>query len=156
MASTPDEYVAGLPEDKKALVEKLRSVIGASVAPEFEEAISYKTLGWVVPHSRFPSGYHCEPKEAVPFVNVGATKSGISLYLFCLYTNSDLVEQFQSEWKAGGRKLDMGKSCIRIKKEADVDFDLIARTLKSITYEDFMARYIASIPEAAKKKMGLV
>jgi uncharacterized protein YdhG (YjbR/CyaY superfamily) len=155
MADTPDAYVASIPEEKQPLVQKLRAVINGAIAPEFQEAISYRALGWVVPHSLFPPGYHCDPKEPVPFIGLSATKSGVSLHMFCLYVNNDLVESFQAEWKAGGRKLDMGKSCVRIKKEADVDFDLIARTVGSITYQDFMDRYVSSIPEAAKKKMGL-
>lgn len=155
MADTPDAYIASLPEDKQPLVQKLRAVINEAIAPEFQEAISYKVLGWVVPHSLFPAGYHCDPKEPLPFVNISATKSGISLHMFCLYMNQEMVETFQAEWKAGGRRLDMGKSCIRIKKEADVDFDLVAKTLRSISYQDFMDRYVSSIPESAKKKMGL-
>lgn len=97
--------------------------------------------GYFVPHSIYPNGYHCNPKEPLPFVGVGNTKGHVCIYLFCIYTNESTVDAFRKDWIATGKRLDMGKSCVRVKKIQDLAMDVLGKTIKSISLKDFLAQY---------------
>lgn len=154
-AKTVGEYLAELPPERRAVVEAVRDVLRANLPKGIEEGMQYGHIGYYVPHSLFPAGYHCDPKQPLPFAGLGAQKNHIGLYLFCLYTTPSEVEAFTKAWRATGKKLDMGASCVRFKKLGDVPLDVVAATMRRMTTADFIAQYEAardaSRPASAKR-----
>ena len=145
-ANTPDEYIAQLPEDRKVVVEKLRKIIKENLPKGFEEGINYNMLGYYVPHSLYPKGYHCDPKLPLPFINLANQKNSVNLYHSGIYANPEIHNWFVAEYpKYAKRKLDMGKSCIRFKKMDDIPYKLIAELCQKISVEDWIATYEKSI-----------
>jgi uncharacterized protein YdhG (YjbR/CyaY superfamily) len=142
MASNIDEHIASLPDDRKGPVTKLRDAIKNNLPKGFEETISSGMISWVVPYKIYPAGYHCDPKQPLPFLGLASQKNSISLHHIGLYGDADLMKWFRDEWaKASNRKLDMGKSCIRFKKPDEIPFDLIGRLAAKMSPADWIARY---------------
>jgi len=145
-ASTPEEYIAQLPEERKIVIEKLREVIKNNIPKGFEEGINYNMLGYYVPHSIYPDGYHCEPKLPLPFMNLASQKNSVNLYHSGIYANPEIHDWFVNEYpKHCKRKLDMGKSCIRFKKMDDIPYELIAELCTKISVEDWINIYEKNI-----------
>jgi uncharacterized protein YdhG (YjbR/CyaY superfamily) len=141
-ATTPEQYLSELPEDRKEAMLKLRNAIKENLPQGFEEVISYGMLGYVVPHSIYPSGYHCDPKLPLPFINLASQKNFIALYHMGIYADKNLESWFVSEYpKHVKTKLDMGKSCIRFKKMDDIPFDFIGELATKVTVEDWISNY---------------
>ena len=141
-ATTPEQYLSALPEDRKEAMLKLRNAIKENLPQGFEEVISYGMLGYVVPHSIYPSGYHCDPKLPLPFINLASQKNFIALYHMGIYANKNLESWFVSEYpKHVKTKLDMGKSCIRFKKMEDIPFDFIGELAAKVSVEDWILNY---------------
>lgn len=141
-ASTPQQYMSELPEDRKAAMEQLRQTILENLPEGFEETIAYGMLGYVVPHRIFPAGYHCDPKQPLPFASIASQKNFIALYHMGLYMNAALLEWFTTEYpKYSKAKLDMGKSCIRFKKAEHIPYLLIAELMKKISVQDWINIY---------------
>ncbi len=141
-ATTVEQYLAELPEDRKAAMLKLRNAIKENLPQGFEEVISYGMLGYVVPHSIYPSGYNCNPKLPLPFINLASQKNFIALYHMGIYANKNLESWFVSEYpKHVKTKLDMGKSCIRFKKMDDIPFDFIGELAAKVSVEDWISNY---------------
>ena len=141
-ATTPEQYLSELPEDRKEAMLKLRNAIKENLPQGFEEVISYGMLGYVVPHSIYPSGYHCDPKLPLPFINLASQKNFIALYHMGIYANKNLESWFVSEYpKHVKTKLDMGKSCIRFKKMDDIPFDFIGELAAKVSVEDWISIY---------------
>ncbi len=140
-ASTPEEYIESLPEDRKKIISQIRKTIVKNLPKGFKEEMSYGMIGYVVPHSLYPAGYHCDPKLPLPFISLASQKNYISLYHMGLYGGAYL-DWFQQEWKNHStKKLDMGKSCIRFKKPEDVTLDLIGELCARITPKEWIALY---------------
>jgi hypothetical protein len=115
-AATVDAYIAELPVERQAVIKKLRSVIKKNLPKGFREQMSYGMIGYVVPHSLYPNGYHCSPELPLPFINIASQKNFIAIYHMGIYGSSDLLKWFNTEYaKLGKKKLDMGKSCMRFK-----------------------------------------
>jgi hypothetical protein len=129
-AATVAEYLETLPEDRRAAVEAVRKVILANLDKDYEEGMSYGMIGYCVPHRVYPPGYHCDPKQALPFAALASQKNYLSLYLMCVYGDNPHAEWFQKAWAKTGKKLDMGKSCIRFKKVEDLALDVIAESFQ--------------------------
>ena len=141
-ANTPDEYIAQVSEDKREAFEKLRRTIKSNMPLGFEECINYKMIGYVIPHALYPKGYHCDPKQPLPYVNIAAQQKFIALYHMGIYANTSLLKWFTDEYtKRVKSKLDMGKSCIRFKKLDDIPFDLIGELMQKITAKDWINLY---------------
>ena len=141
-ASTPDAYFETLPEDRKEAMAKLRAVIKENLPPGFEEVMSYGMISYVVPHSLFPAGYHCDPKQPLPFLSIASQKTFIAVYHMGIYAMPDLLEWFTSQWAVESkRKLDMGKSCIRLKKIEEIPYRLIGELASKLTPEQWIATY---------------
>ena len=141
-ATTPEQYLSELPEDRKEAMSKLRNAIKDNLPKGFEEVMSYGMLGYVVPHSIYPNGYHCNPKLPLPFINLASQKNFIALYHMGVYANKDLHNWFVAEYpKHAKTKIDMGKSCIRFKKMDDVPYDLIAELARKISVEQWISNY---------------
>ena len=118
--------MSALPEDRKPVMIELRKVISQNLQKGFEEAISYGMLSYVVPHSIYPAGYHCDTKQALPFLSVASQKNFIAVYHMGLYADQELLNWFVEEYpKHNKSKLDMGKSCIRFKKMDQIPVGLI-------------------------------
>jgi uncharacterized protein YdhG (YjbR/CyaY superfamily) len=141
-ATTVDAYLEELPEDRKKIIAKLRKVIKKNLPKGFKEGMGYGMMGWSVPHSIYPAGYHCNPKDPLPFMGLASQKNSINLYHMGIYADPKLLKWFQdAHAKASPKKLDMGKSCLRYKKEEDIPFDLIGELASKITAEEWIETY---------------
>lgn len=141
-ATTIEEYLTSLPEERKASFLKLRETILNNLPKGFTEELSYGMLGYLVPHSIYPEGYHCNPKLPLPFINIASQKNFVALYHMGIYAKPELLEWFVSEYpKYSKQKLDMGKSCIRFKKMDGIPFELIAQLVQKMSVEDWINCY---------------
>ena len=141
-AKTPLEYVESLPEDRKIVIEKIRTIVLENLPKGFEETIGYGMLGYVVPHSIYPSGYHCDPKTPLPFLSLASQKNFIAFYHMGIYADEKLLNWFVSEYpKHCKTKLDMGKSCIRFKKMNDIPYELLGELASKMSVQDWISLY---------------
>jgi uncharacterized protein YdhG (YjbR/CyaY superfamily) len=142
VAKNAQDYIAQLPEDRIEPMKKLRETILSNLPPGFEECISYGMIGYVVPLSTYPAGYHCDPKLPLGFMNIASQKNFIALYHLGMYGSNSLLNWFVEEYpKHCKSKLDMGKSCIRFKKMDQIPYDLIAELCKKLTMEKYIELY---------------
>ena len=145
-AISPQDYINQLPEERQQVMEKLRRIILKNIPEGFEETMSYGMIGYVVPHSIFPDGYHCSPELPLPFLNIASQKNFIAVYHMGIYANKDLYDWFITEFpKHSKRKLDMGKSCIRFKNMNDIPYDLITDLVKKMTVDEWINIYNTNI-----------
>lgn len=145
-ATTPEDYIDQLPEDRKSPVGTLRKTILDNLPKGFEEGINYKMLGYYVPLSAYPDGYHCNPKLPVPFMNVASQKNFVALYHMGIYAKKELLDWFVAEYpKHSKYKLDMGKSCIRFKKVEAIPYELIGELVRKMSLEEWLGIYEANI-----------
>ena len=141
-ANSPDEYVKKVPEERRPSFERLRQTVLDHLPAGFEEVMSYGMIGYVVPHSLYPDGYHCTPALPLPFMNIANQKNFIAFYHMGIYAEPELLEWFLSEYKALNlRKLDMGKSCMRFKKWEEIPFELIGQLVAKRSPQDWIAAY---------------
>lgn len=141
-ATSPEQYLAELPEDRRIAMEKLRKVSTENLPKGFKEVMCYGMLGYVVPHEIYPNGYHCDPKTPLPFFSIASQKNSINIYHMVLYGDKKLHEWFVAEYpKHSKSKLDMGKSCVRFKKLDDIPYDLIGELLAKITPQEWIEMY---------------
>lgn len=156
-AATVDEYVKSLPADRAAAIQILRDVFRKNLDPVFQEAMGYGMPGYVVPHSVYPAGYHCDPKQPLPYAGMASQKNHLSLYLMGVYcgggdrSETDYARWFRESWLITGKKLDMGKSCIRFKKIEDVPLELIAEALRRMPAKKYIEYYEASLAALASR-----
>ena len=144
--TTPKQYVDELPEERKPAIKKIRSIIRKSLPQGFKEVMNYGMLGYVVPHSIYPDGYHCDPKLPLPFMALASQKNFVALYHSGVYADADLHDWFVGEYpKHASRKLDMGKSCIRFKKMDDIPYDLIAELCTKMSVQEWIELYEKAI-----------
>jgi uncharacterized protein YdhG (YjbR/CyaY superfamily) len=145
-ALTPDQYISELPEDRKIAMEQLRKVVLDNLPAGFKEVMSYGMLGYCVPHEIYPNGYHCNPKDPLPFFAMASQKNSINIYHMMLYADKELHDWFVAEYpKYSKSKLDMGKSCIRFKKTADIPYDLIGELMSKVTLDQWIERYESTL-----------
>lgn len=145
-ANSPQEYIAQLPEDRQVVMEKLREVIQKNLPDQFEEAMSYGFIGYVVPHSVYPNGYHCKPAEPLPFISIASQKNFVALYHMGIYASPELMEWFTNEYPNHVKtKLDMGKSCIRFKNMNTIPYDLIGELTTKMTAQEWISIYESQI-----------
>lgn len=141
-ASSVTDYLDKIPEERKEAFNRLRQVILKNLPHGFKEEMSYGMIGYVVPHSLYPPGYHCDPKLPLPFVSIASQKNFVALYHMGIYANKNLLNWFVAEFpKHSPLKLDIGKSCIRFKKPDKIPFDLIAQLMQQVTVYDFIQLY---------------
>ncbi|MCB0826825.1 MAG: DUF1801 domain-containing protein [Armatimonadetes bacterium] len=146
------DYLDSLPEDRRVAIEAVREVILRNLPKGFEEGIQYNMIGYYVPHSIYPDGYHCDPKEPVPFISLASQKSHMAVYMFCIYASEELTNWFIEEYKKSGKKMDMGKSCVRFKKLENLPLELVGEAVGKISLEEFVAMYEEQIPPSKRKK----
>ena len=145
-ATTQEEYIKELPEERKEVISKLRSVINNNLPNGFVEGMSYGMISYHIPHTVYPDGYHCDPKIPLPFMNLASQKNFIAIYHMGIYANPELLNWFTTEYpKHCNRKLDMGKSCIRFKKMDDIPYKLIAELTSKMSAQEWIDVYEANI-----------
>jgi hypothetical protein len=144
-ASTVKEYIDSLPEERKLAINSIRKEILKNLPKGFEETMQYGMISYVVPHKLYPSGYHCNPKEALPFISLASQKNYIALYHMMVYQGG-LHDWLVKAWvKATDKKLDMGKSCIRFKKTEDIPLKLIGELCSKISVDKWIEVYEQTI-----------
>jgi len=145
-ANSCQEYINNLDEDRKQAIIQLRKVIIKNLPKGFEETISYGMLGFVVPHSLYPNGYHCDPTLPLPFINLASNKNFIAVHHMGIYSDNSLLEWFKNQYPNYCKyKLDMGKSCIRFKNTSDIPYELIGKLAAKMTVQDWIKQYEKSI-----------
>ncbi len=152
-ATTPEEYLATLPEDRRAAMQQLRQAIKKHIDKDYEERMSYGMIGYVVPHSIFPAGYHCDPKLPLGYMNIASQKNFIAVYHMGVYGSKELFDWFVAEYpKHTKAKLDMGKSCIRFKKPDQIPFDLIGQLAGKLSVKRWIECYEQMLSAPREKK----
>ena len=145
-ATSPDDYISQIPEERKGPMRQLRQVILDNLPNGIEETMSYGMIGYVVPHAIYPDGYHCTPELPLPFMNIASQKNFIAVYHSGVYAKKELYDWFVSEYtKHSSRKLDMGKSCIRFKKIEDIPYELIGELTTKMTTQEWIGIYESNI-----------
>ncbi|MFD2563732.1 DUF1801 domain-containing protein [Aquimarina rubra] len=145
-ATTPDEYIEAIPEERKEPMRNLRKVLLDNLPKGFSEEINYGMIGYVVPHELYPDGYHCDPKLPLPFMNIASQKNFIAVYHAGIYADKDLMEWFVGEYhKYVKTKLDMGKSCVRFKKIDQIPLKLIGELATKLSVEAWIEMYETNI-----------
>lgn len=159
-ASTVADYLSGLAPDRRAPIEAVRNTIRANLDQGYEEGMQYGMVGYYVPHRLFPAGYHCDPKQPLPFVALASQKNHMSLYMMGVYcgctegASGETADArwFREAWTKAGKKLDMGKSCVRFKKIEDVALDVIGESIRRIPAKLYIERYQAVLAQTAKPR----
>lgn len=151
-AKTVVEYLEQIPEEQKSVVVKLQKTIKKNLPKGFKEIMNYGMIGYVVPHSIYPDGYHCDPKLPLPFMGLAAQKNFVAFYHMGIYADPTLLKWFTEAYaKEVPSKLDMGKSCLRFKKNAIIPYELIGELVQKMTTEDWINLYEKNYKKAAKK-----
>jgi uncharacterized protein YdhG (YjbR/CyaY superfamily) len=141
-ATTLDQYVAQLPEERREAINKLRKVILKNIPKGFSEVASYGMIGYVIPHKLYPKGYHCNPSLPLPFINIASQKNFIAIYHMGIYAENKLIQWFLKEFPNHSKaKLDMGKSCIRFKKIDQIPYGLIGELASKMTAKEWIDCY---------------
>ena len=135
-------YLDTLPEDRKTAMNQLRKVILKNKSNGLEEGFMYNMITYYIPHSKYPDGYHCNPKQPLPFISIASQKNYISVYHMGMYADPKLLEWFQKEIEKQAKgKLDMGKSCIRFKKVDEIPFELIGELTAKMSADEWIECY---------------
>lgn len=153
-AKSVEEYLKELPEERREAIAEVRGVILKNLDKDYEEVMQYGMIGYAIPHRVYPAGYHCDPKQPLPFMSLASQKQYMSLYAMCLYESSELFEWFCTEWEKTGKKLTMGKCCIRFKKVEELPLGLIGKLVKKVPAKKFIQQYEAALGSARKKPVG--
>jgi hypothetical protein len=150
-ATTVEAYLAELPADRRAALEAVRAVIRKNLDKDYEEGMQYGMIGYYVPHRVYPPGYHCDPRQPLPFASLASQKNHMAVYLMCLYSAGPHCEWFQKAWARTGKKLDMGKCCIRFKKIDDLALDVIGEAIRRVPAGKYIEHYEAAIRTGNKR-----
>ena len=150
-ATNVDEYVASLPEDRREAISALRKVILKNLPKGYEEGMQWGMPSYFVPLSAYPAGYHCQPDQPLPFVGLASQKNHMAFYGFCIYTDEALRIRFVEDWKKTGKKLDMGKSCVRFKKLEDVPMKKFIKQYEAQLQQTSTAKKVSKKRAATKK-----
>ncbi len=149
-AKTVKEYLAELPADRRAAIQAVRAVIRKNLSKEYKEGMLYGSIAYYVPHSVYPPGYHCDPKIPLPFAGLASQKNHMSVSLMCVYEDEGHASWFRKAWVKAGKKLDMGKSCVRFKKIDDVPLEVIGEAVRRVPAKKFIENYESARRRASK------
>jgi len=143
-AQTVNQYLEELPPEKQATMQAVMAVVRKNLQPGIAEGMQYGMIGWFIPHGIYPPGYHCDPKQPLPVAALASQKNYFSLYLICLDLPGGIQADFREKWEKAGKKLDMGKCCLRFKKLEDLSLDLIGGLFARVRAEDYVSAYEAA------------
>ncbi len=150
-ATTVQQYLAELPADRRAAIEAVRAVIVKNLDKKgLEEGMQYGMIGYFVPHRLFPAGYHCDPRQPLPYASLASQKNHMAIYLMAAYLDADLDTWLREAWAKAGKKLDMGKSCIRFKRVDDLALDVLGEAIRRAPAKAFIERYEAVLATSSK------
>jgi uncharacterized protein YdhG (YjbR/CyaY superfamily) len=138
---TVKEYLSLLPPERKAAIQAVREVILKNLPKGYEEIMQYGMIGYVVPHKVYPPGYHCDPKQPLPFIALASQKNHMAIYMMGIYMDKETESWFTKAYKASGKKLDVGKSCVRFKKLEDVTLEVIGQAVARKSVKEYIAVY---------------
>lgn len=150
-AATVNEYLASLPPDRRQALQTVREAILKNLDKDFAEGMQYGMIGYYVPHSIYPPGYHCDPKQPLPYAGLASQKNHMAVYLMCCYGNEKELKLLHDGFKKAGKKLDMGKSCIRFKKIDDLPVEVIGQAIKRVPAKKWIAIYESAIKSNTAK-----
>lgn len=153
-AQTVSKYLAELPAQRRQAIEVIRKTILKNLPAGYAEGMQYGMIGYFVPHSVYPAGYHCDPKQPLPFAGLASQKNYISIYLMCIYGDREHEKWFRKAWAKTGKKLNMGKSCVRIKKIDDLPLELIGQAIKRMPVKKFIEFYESATQGVRQKRTG--
>ena len=155
-AKTVDEYIANLPEDRRHIISVIRDVILKNLPVGYEERMIYGMIGYVVPHSLYPAGYHCDPNLPLSYAGLASQKNHFALYLMCVYGHTPTQEWFKKAWMETGKRLDMGKSCVRFRRLDDVPLEVVGKVISRVSVADYIeaVESVLAQAELRKKKGG--
>lgn len=151
-AATVTEYLAELSPDRRAAMKAVRAVIRKNLPKGYAEGMQYGMVGYFVPHKVYPPGYHCNPKEPLPFASIASQKNHMAIYLMCIYGNKEHEAWFRREWAKTGKKLDMGKSCIRFKRLEDLPLEVIGKAVARVPVAEYISYYESVVKPGGKRK----
>ncbi len=150
-AASVDGYLAALSDERRRAIEVVRAVILKNLPKGYAEGMQYGMIGYFVPHHVYPPGYHCDPKQPLPFAGLASQKRYMSVYLMCIYGDADHLAWFRDAWVRSGKKLDMGKSCVRFKRVEDLALEVIGQAVRRVSVKAFVKHYESVVPAAAKR-----
>ena len=153
-AATVEEYLRSLPADRRAAISTVRATILAHLPAGYEERMGYGMIAYVVPHTLYPAGYHCDPKMPLMLANLGSQKNHMAMYLMTVYGDPATEKWFRQAWTATGKKLDMGKACVRFRKIEDVPLAVVGQLIARVPVKEYIARmekFLATRPKAKAK-----
>lgn len=156
MNAAVEKYLSGLPADRRAALQAVRTVILQNLDADYEEGIQYGMIGYYVPHRVYPAGYHCDPREPLPFVTLGAKKNHLAVYLMCCYGDEKHDAWFREAWAKTGKKLDMGKACLRFKKADDLALEVLGEAIRRVPAKAYIARMeaVSKRPTTKSREMS--
>lgn len=150
-AKSVNEYLQEIPEDRAEYINTLRKTILDNLPKGMEETMNYGMIGYVIPHSIYPDGYHCSPKDPLPFANIASQKNSINFYHMGIYAKPEILDWFKAEYpKYCKRKLDMGKSCIRFKKFEEIPYKLIGELMQKMSTQEWIDVYEENYKKSTK------
>jgi len=153
-ATTAQQYLDELPADRRSAIQTVRAIILKNLDPVFKEGMQYGMIGYCVPHSVYPPGYHCDPKQPLPFVCLASQKNYMSVYLGCIHGQTDNENWFREAWARTGRELDMGKACLRFRKTEDLALNLIGDAIRRMPARAFIEYYESVLKTQRRKTAG--
>jgi hypothetical protein len=145
-------YLDSLPKDRKDAIRAVREVILANLPTGYEECLQYGMISYVVPHSLYPAGYHCDPSQPLMYASLGSQKNHMALYLMSAYGDNETNTWFREAYKAAGKKLDMGKACVRFRKIDDLPMDVIGKVIARTPAQAYIARIESVLKNRKPKK----
>jgi len=151
-AKSVEEYLVALPEDRREDMAAIREVIMKNLPKGYEEGMQWGMPSYFVPLSAYPAGYNCQPDQPLPFVGLASQKNHMAFYGFCIYMDEELKNRFVADWKKTGKKLDMGKSCVRFKKLEDVPLKVIGDAVKRVPMKKYIKQYEAQLQQTSVGK----
>jgi len=151
-ARTVGEYLAELPAERRAALQAVREVILKNLDADYEEGMQYGMIGYYVPHRVYPAGYHCDPQQPLPFAGLASQKNHMAIYLMCVYGHPQHEQWFRQAWAKSGKKLDMGKACVRFRKLNDLPLAVIGQAIARVPASALIAHYESALKPTARRK----
>lgn len=151
-ATTPKAYLEELPEDRRKAIRAVRTMIRKYLPNGYKEVMQYGMISYVVPLRRYPDGYLGDKKTPLPFLSLASQKNYMSLYMSCIYTDKKRLREFEQAYKATGKRLDMGKSCVRFRTLEDLPLEVVGKTIAQVPVEKFIEGYEKGMQQRKAKK----
>ena len=158
-AASVEDYLSKLPGDRRVALQTVRETILKNLDSGYQEGLHYGSITYCVPHSLFPPGYHCDPTQALPFASIAAQKNHMSIYLMYVYGSPEQETWFRKAWTKTGKRLDIGKCCVRFRKVEDLALDVIGESIRRVPAKAYIEHYQKALatmkkgrPKPAAKK----